>query len=82
MSVVFACGMPNPWTPDCRWPGSPVVVQTPEQQCPHCFCKRQMRHNGKGKHLQCCKCGTHMAEKFVEAWFKILAGPDSGEGSK
>lgn len=81
MAPVFACGMPNPWGPP--WapapgsPATPVVYQPPA--CDHCFCRETDNHSGEGPHLQCCKCLTYMAEKFVRAWFEIL-GPATISG--
>ena len=79
----FACGMPNPWSPYVRpFPATeyPPVIATMPPHCDHCFCIEDATHAGQGKHLQCCKCRTLMAEKFVDAWFKILApGQPGGE---
>lgn len=75
--ATFQCGMANPWTPwnPRPWPESPVVYNVP--RCEHCFCieidENDMCYPLRaGKHLKCCKCATLMAEKFVQAWFKIL----------
>ena len=75
-AAVFACGMGAPWTPwnPRPWEASPVVYQVP--RCEHCFCKTPKYPQGEGPHLQCCKCHTQMAEKFVKAWFEILAPKD------
>lgn len=71
--ATFACGMPNPWTPwnPRPWEAPGVVAQP--IRCDHCFCKESRSSSGEGPHLQCCKCMTTMAEKFVTAWFSILS---------
>lgn len=76
--TTFACGMPHPWRPSVPYPQyiPPVVSVAP--QCDHCFCLESDVFDKMGKpeewpkHLKCCKCSTLMAEKFVDAWFKIL----------
>ncbi len=82
MAPVFACGMPNPWGPPAMWPtlASPVVYQPP--RCDHCFCRETDQHSGEGSHLQCCKCYTYMAEKFVKAWFEVLSYPSNTPSAK
>lgn len=71
-AATFACGMPNPWAPwnPRPWEETPVIAQAP--RCEHCFCKEAPNSSGEGAHLQCCKCYTTMAKKFVDAWFEIL----------
>lgn len=72
MTPTFACYMGNPWTPYLPlYRESPVITQP--MRCEHCFCTEAVFHWGEGTHLICCHCGVTMAEKFVQAWFKILA---------
>ncbi len=36
------------------------------QVCEHCYCKKAEFSMGHGPHMQCCKCGTTMAKKFLK----------------
>lgn len=62
---------PRCWSNPCQCTGYTSYYQAPP--CEHCYCKPAAFSTGQGKHLQCCKCGTTMAEKFTKLMYGTSA---------